>query len=84
MYADGTPIWGNATSSRSEVSLAEQKPPQNTMPDVTGMGARDALYMLESRGLKVRLSGTGYVKSQSIPFGHTLSDGMQCELKLGI
>ncbi|MBR1933386.1 MAG: transpeptidase family protein [Prevotella sp.] len=84
MYADGTPIWGNATSSRSEVSLAEQKPPQNTMPDVTGMGARDALYMLESRGLKVRLSGTGYVKSQSIPFGRTLSDGMQCELKLGI
>jgi hypothetical protein len=37
------------------VSLQRQKIYGNSMvPDVTGMGARDAVFMLESRGLKVR------------------------------
>ena len=81
-YADGTPIWGKTESNRQEVRLTETKQPRNSMPDVTGMGARDAVYMLETRGLKVRLSGTGRVKRQSVPFGATLRDGMTCELEL--
>ena len=39
---------------------------QGIVPDVTGMGARDAVYELERRGLKVALVGRGKVKSQSI------------------
>jgi cell division protein FtsI (penicillin-binding protein 3) len=34
------------------------------MPDVRGMGIRDALYILENRGVKVRFQGAGKVKSQ--------------------
>lgn len=52
------------------------------MPDVIGMGARDAVYMLESLGLKVQLSGIGNVKKQSIPAGTELREGMTCRLKL--
>lgn len=81
-YPDGTPIWGKASNDQKEVRLAKQPQPTSTMPDVTGMGARDAVYMLEMRGVKVRISGTGHVKSQSIPFGAVLHDGMTCELKL--
>jgi cell division protein FtsI (penicillin-binding protein 3) len=81
-YADGTPVWGRSESNRREVRLTEQKLPKNSMPDVTGMGARDAVYMLETRGVKVHLSGTGRVKTQSIPFGATLHEGMTCQLKL--
>lgn len=39
------------------------------VPNVMGMGARDALYLLEKSGLRVRLSGAGKVISQSIAAG---------------
>ncbi|MDD2512653.1 MAG: penicillin-binding protein [Proteiniphilum sp.] len=45
------------------------------VPDVSGMGARDALFLLEKAGLKVRLSGSGRVVSQSISPGRTLVKG---------
>lgn len=54
------------------------------VPDVTGMGVRDAVYELESRGLKVAVVGRGKVKSQSIAAGKTVMPGMLCELKLEI
>lgn len=38
-------------------------------PSVVGMGLRDALYILENRGMKVRFSGYGKVVSQSLPSG---------------
>ena len=82
-YPDGSPIWGKAFREDKEVRLAEEKLPSNTMPDVVGMGARDAVYLLETSGLKVKLHGTGRVKSQSIAQGSALRENMTCELKLG-
>ena len=46
------------------------------------MGAKDAVYLLESVGLKVQLSGMGKVKSQSIPAGNTLHKGKTIQLRL--
>lgn len=37
-----------------------------TVPNVTGMGLRDALYLMENRGLKVQVQGFGKVTRQSI------------------
>mgnify|MGYP000473182137 CR=1 FL=1 len=37
-----------------------------TIPNVTGMGLRDALYLMENRGLKVQVQGFGKVTRQSI------------------
>ena len=51
-------------------------------PDVTGMGARDAVYQMERRGLKVKLQGRGKVKHQSFPAGKTITDGAECVLTL--
>lgn len=42
---------------------------ENTIPDVTGMGARDAIYALESRGIKTRVKGRGKVAKQSLEPG---------------
>ena len=39
------------------------------MPNVKGLPAMDALALLENMGLKVKLSGTGIVKKQSIKKG---------------
>ena len=47
----------------------------HTMPDVRGMGLKDALFVLESRGLKVRFSGAGAVTQQSIPAGARITPG---------
>ena len=52
----------------------------NVTPDVTGMGAKDAVYQLESRGLKVRVQGRGKVKSQSYPAGKAIVKGSECVL----
>lgn len=81
-FANGNHIWGKATSTTNEVTLAETKWSDQVMPDVTGMGAGDAVYLLESYGLKVQLKGVGRVKSQSIPYGTQLQNGMACSLVL--
>jgi cell division protein FtsI (penicillin-binding protein 3) len=53
---------------------------ENVTPDVTGMGAKDAVYLLESRGLKVKVHGRGKVKSQSYPAGKAIVKGSECVL----
>ena len=52
------------------------------MPNVVGMGLRDALYLLESRGLKVHFTGKGTVRSQSIPAGRNIGEGHYVSLTL--
>ncbi len=41
----------------------------HVITDVRGMTLKDALYILESRGLKVTVKGQGRVKTQSLPPG---------------
>ena len=55
---------------------------KHTVPDVTGMGVKDAVYLLESRRVKARIKGRGKVKSQSIHAGTAVKQGMVCELIL--
>ena len=60
----------------------EDKTAQNITPNVVGMGAKDAVYMLESRGLRVRVQGRGKVKKQSYPAGKAIMKGCECILIL--
>lgn len=52
------------------------------VPDVQGMGARDALYLLEKSGLKVIITGSGKVMSQSFPSGQRLVKGTTISITL--
>lgn len=52
------------------------------MPNVVGMGLKDALYLLESRGMDVHFTGRGMVRSQSIPAGRKISAGDNVSLTL--
>lgn len=45
------------------------------MPEVRGLTLRDAVYMLESLGLKVNFSGYGRVVEQSMPKGKAIEKG---------
>jgi cell division protein FtsI (penicillin-binding protein 3) len=53
-----------------------------TVPNVTNMPGMDAVSLLENLGFKVRFSGVGKVKSQSIKPGVELKKGTQIELDL--
>jgi cell division protein FtsI (penicillin-binding protein 3) len=54
----------------------------SVMPNVRGMGLRDALYLLENIGLKVSAKGKGRIVSQSIPPGTKLAKGLTVLLEL--
>ena len=55
---------------------------QNALPDVTGMGLRDAVYLLENKGLKIAVQGKGKVISQSIPSGTIYNKGQKITIFL--
>ncbi|MGN1237839.1 MAG: penicillin-binding protein [Muribaculaceae bacterium] len=55
---------------------------QGEVPDVLGLGAREAIQRLESAGLRVRLKGIGYVARQSVPPGGKIEKGQLVELTL--
>ena len=83
-YANGNPIWGRAVESNGKTISLQREPlgERSHMPDVHGMGARDAVYLIESRGLKVKLQGRGKVVEQSIKPGSKIAKGMTCVLRL--
>lgn len=56
---------------------------QNLMPDVKGLGLKDALYLLENIGLKVMTKGKGKITNQSIPAGTPLTKGWTVVVELG-
>ena len=68
---------------KDKPQLQQQKKESGQMiPDLTGMGARDAVYALEKRGIRAVIKGRGKVKSQSLYAGTAVKQGMKCELYL--
>ncbi|HQW85976.1 MAG TPA: penicillin-binding protein [Flavobacteriales bacterium] len=55
---------------------------QHVVPNVQGMGLRDALYLLENRGLRVQVTGAGMVRRQSLTPGHRFTPGTTIMLEL--
>jgi cell division protein FtsI (penicillin-binding protein 3) len=55
---------------------------KDRVPDVTDMGLKDAIFLLENRGLKVIAEGTGVVKSQSLEEGRFINKGETIRLVL--
>lgn len=54
----------------------------NEVPDVKGMALKDALPLLESRSLIVKVSGKGVIRRQSIPAGKTCVKGTVIKIEL--
>ena len=77
------PVWGTADRRRGSVKLiSEGEPKPHIMPDVHGMGARDAVFLAESSGVKCIIQGRGKVTAQSIGPGEKVKSGQKCVLTL--
>ena len=57
-------IWGSVSSDSGRYVMNYVEYDEGLVPDVRGMGASDALYLLEKMGMRVSISGVGKVKSQ--------------------
>jgi cell division protein FtsI (penicillin-binding protein 3) len=55
----------------------------NKMPDLSGLGLKDALYICEGLGLKVDVQGFGRVSGQSLAAGASVEKGQVVQLALG-
>ncbi|MBM3425503.1 MAG: PASTA domain-containing protein [Bacteroidetes bacterium] len=75
--------WVLATSLAGQVQLQQTEVEKAVVPNVSGMSLRDALYILENKGLKVNFNGKGRVVTQSILPGTALTPNATIDLVLG-
>jgi len=76
-------IWSVTAAKDNYVEVRPVRTDQNNMPDVRGMGARDALYVLEKAGIKnVQVNGRGTVKQQSVAPGTPMEQINKVALEL--
>lgn len=65
----GTAEWGQVYAHQSKPVLASSSWKGRQLPDLQGMGMKDALYVVEKMGLVARLKGRGKLVAQSLPAG---------------
>jgi cell division protein FtsI (penicillin-binding protein 3) len=83
LIADGKRVSRPTTNVDSTLSYAEFMK-KKTIPDVKGMSASDAIYLLENMGLTVRVKGRGLVKKQSLEPSYAYRKGDHIYLNLEI
>lgn len=76
--------WVRTRESGDTLRVVDLKVTEGQMPNVVGMGLRDAVYLIENSGMRVRYSGRGKVVSQSMRPGSRVVRGSTVfiELKL--
>lgn len=68
--------------TNSGIAYKEVKMNKGLVPDVTGMGLKDALFVLGNSGLKPVVKGMGEVKTQSLAAGTPIYKGTRILIEL--
>ena len=82
------PVWMETLEPKSTVpampaqTVIAESLDSPLVPDVSGMGLRDALYAIESSGMKCEYTGTGHVTSQSPKAGTAATKGGTVKITL--
>lgn len=79
---DPSAQWVVAKATSGAVVLAERQVLMDLVPSVVGMGAMDALFLLENMGLDVKIIGSGAVILQSIIPGTEAAKGREIVIQL--
>ena len=80
--------WGRTLKARGEVPqmraehISTAKDENAPVPDVKGLGLKDALYAIENNGYRCVHEGTGHVVSQSPKAGAKLKKGETINIRL--
>ncbi len=74
--------WITADSLNRSIHLNQVTIQKGKVPNVKGMTAKDAVFLLESAGLSVSLKGYGKVVSQSLNAGTIIHKGVLVKLEL--
>lgn len=74
--------WCRSSASDDGIKIQNQRVYDNRVPNVVGMGAKDAVFLMENRGLVVKLEGIGAVCSQSVEPGVVVAKGTEVKLEL--
>jgi cell division protein FtsI (penicillin-binding protein 3) len=84
-YSDSTTQnkWSSVYAKNARTVIKGTNVRDKFMPNVKGMGLKDALYLLENTGIKVVVRGRGKIISQSIPPGTPLAKGFTVLVELG-
>ena len=72
----------SAVDTSNGISYQETLPIKGVMPNVNGMGLKDAMYLLGNVGLKAQVKGSGKVVSQSIQAGSRIGKGLMVQIQL--
>jgi cell division protein FtsI (penicillin-binding protein 3) len=71
----GRPNWATASVNETKIEFSLRQMESDRVPNVIDMGLKDALFLLEERGLQVSVRGRGRVVSQSIAAGNRITPG---------
>jgi len=74
--------WVVTAKEGEVVTLNNRNIQKGNVPNVVGMGLRDAIYLLENEGLYVDFTGAGRITSQSINAGERSYRGALIKLEL--
>lgn len=78
-------LWRIAGVKNNQAGLtipAQAQTANAITPDVTGMGLKDAVYLLENKGFKTAVTGRGRVVNQSVTAGTSFKKGQKIILML--
>lgn len=81
---NGSQEWVRVKKRDKGVHIKGKEVIKNTVPNVVGMGLKDALFLLEQTGMKVKSNGYGKVIKQSIPAGEKTVAGGVIEIELRV
>jgi len=74
--------WVQVSIAGNKALVKQQSMLSNQVPDVRGLGLKDAIYLLENQGIRVQIVGRGIVKSQSVPAGVPIKKNMVVLIEL--
>ena len=79
---NNTTDWVKTLANNNQIEVQSITVSKNVLPNLTGMGAKDAVYLLENMGLNVQVTGRGKVYSQNMKPGTIARKGTSVMINL--
>ena len=82
LRANNATDWVKTLAKDNQIEVQAFSVSKNVLPNLTGMGAKDAVYILENMGLNVQVTGRGKVYSQNMKPGTIARKGTSVMINL--